>query len=248
MIFVNFGVVHYQRRQRFLAQVCCQSLLDGMLVRRSWHFFVCPVTTVCLSVIYCGLSSGCMMRFVLCWLFLDVTYPSSVVVLCTIRFDIQNSAHSQKSALAFLTINCDCLIIKFKQFWEYRYLMYLQHDSAYPSHHRGFQCDISGSSKHPNRLWGAPSLPFSGYRGAFLDVGRSEREVDQLLPVPRLRMSGTTPLLLPICIHCRNRESLTLSFRTGAIKRCLPRLCTEHLHETRMGRKSWRYIKCRWLV
>jgi len=49
-----------------------------------------------LSVIYCGLSSEFMMKFSLCLLVLDVTYPSSVVILYTIRFDIQNSAHSQK--------------------------------------------------------------------------------------------------------------------------------------------------------
>ena len=178
VVFVNFGVVHYQWRKRFFAQVCRQSLLDGMLMRHSCHFFVCPVTTVCLSVrvqlkcdgtqwrmggevkgklangvgsqysshypvtwctsittaeahtsaassrlnwrppprrfkwtrpfrrktksgfcacaitfqtqsTYCGLSSEFMMRFNLCLLFLDITYQSSMLILCTIRFNIQ---------------------------------------------------------------------------------------------------------------------------------------------------------------
>jgi len=77
--------------------------------------------------------------------------------------------------------------------------MYLQHDSVYPSYHQGFQCDISGSAKCPNKLWGAPSLPFSGYRGTFLEVGRPEREVKHLHLVPRLRMNGATLLLPPPC-------------------------------------------------
>ena len=50
--------------------------------------------------------------------------------------------------------------------------MYLQHDSAYPIHHQGFQFDICGSAKCPNRLMGVPRLLFNGYRSSFLEVIR----------------------------------------------------------------------------
>jgi hypothetical protein len=122
-----------------------------------------------------------------------------------------------------------------------------QHDSAYNSHHQGFHCDISGGVECPTRLWVAPNLPFSGHRGSFLELGRPEREVNHIHLVPSLRMSETTLLLLPppYAFISGTGKNFTLTFRFGAIKELLPRLCTEHLHEVRMGRKSWRCIMCR---
>jgi hypothetical protein len=35
-----------------VAQVCHQSFLDGLLVRGSYHFFICPVTRICLIVTF----------------------------------------------------------------------------------------------------------------------------------------------------------------------------------------------------
>ena len=45
-------------------------------------------------------------------------------------------------------------------------------------------------SKGPDRLWGPPSLMYSGYRGSFTRAKRPVREADYSHSVPRLRMSG----------------------------------------------------------
>ena len=50
--------------------------------------------------------------------------------------------------------------------------------------------------QRPDCLWGPPSLLFAGYWVSFPEIKRLGRESDaQLHPVPRLRMSGATPLL-----------------------------------------------------
>jgi len=52
--------------------------------------------------------------------------------------------------------------------------------------------EIFSAPKRPDRLWGSPSLQFSGYRGSFPGAKRSWREVNyHLLLVPGLRIGVT---------------------------------------------------------
>jgi hypothetical protein len=55
--------------------------------------------------------------------------------------------------------------------------------------------EIFSSSKHPDRLCDPPSLLFNGYGSSLLWVKcMSVKLTTYLHPVPRLRMSGATPL------------------------------------------------------
>jgi len=49
--------------------------------------------------------------------------------------------------------------------------------------------------QNPGRLWWPHSVLFNGYLGSIPGTELQGREVDHLYPAPRLRMSGTIPLL-----------------------------------------------------
>jgi hypothetical protein len=60
---------------------------------------------------------------------------------------------------------------------------------------------VQSPKKSPDRLWGPYSVLFNGYGGSFREVKRSGVKLTiHLRLVPRLRMSGTIPLLLHIIL------------------------------------------------
>jgi len=86
---------------------------------------------------------------------------------------------------------------------------------------RTVRCSIPGGStdlsKSPDRLWGLPSLLFSGYRGSYLGQQQPGREADLL---PRLRTSGA------VSFHGLVRNNLALHiplYDGGGVSKPSPR-------------------------
>jgi hypothetical protein len=75
------------------------------------------------------------------------------------------------------------------------------------------------SPKRPDRLWGPPGLLFSGYRGSFPRVKRSEREVNNHSPassaeVMNERSYASAP---SICLHGHGRGQMSFSNVTCSV-------------------------------
>ena len=86
-------------------------------------------------------------------------------------------------------------------------------------------CATDVSPQRPDSLWGPPSLLFAGYWVPFPEIKQLGRQFDaQLHLVPRLRMSGVTPLL-PLHFtwqyHCASSTTIctTLAVRSDGTQR-----------------------------
>ena len=91
----------------------------------------------------------------------------------------------------------------------------------------------------PDRIWSLSSLLFNGYRRSFPEVKRPGREMDYPpQSSAEVKISGTVPLLPPICLHSRDNFAFALIASFPALE-VLCHVFSQISNINLLNRKPW---------